>query len=335
MTAQLPSKVRLAQIASFSKSMALPPSHDEIEAMARFALAAHEQEPYGYVHKAIYESTGSSGLTNDHAAYRGTDGSHVPVFLHPAPVPAVPDERTWLFYCEKYPEMPMGDAIIRAVEWNACRVAMLNHLEQHLDMVDHSGDVNEKVAPPLQPGNSGQPAGYVLVPVEPTPEMCDVGHIGIDVLTGVTSDSEYYSTWGDSAAKLYRAMLSAAPKVTGNQLTPALGWTDNSDANAALVMLDRIDTLDLADDDRIEEVKQIIRSLAAPTAPDGWIPVSERMPPCKTGVLVATEMDGPGDWRMKWATYVPEHPDAINGWLIPGATWTPTHWQPLPDAPKV
>ena len=25
--------------------MALPPSHDEIEAMARFALAAHEQEP--------------------------------------------------------------------------------------------------------------------------------------------------------------------------------------------------------------------------------------------------------------------------------------------------
>lgn len=73
---------------------------------------------------------------------------------------------------------------------------------------------------------------------------------------------------------------------------------------------------------------------AAPKAPDGWIPVSERMPPCKTGVLVATEMDGPGDWRMKWATYVPEHPDAINGWLIPGASWTPSHWQPLPDAPK-
>ena len=48
MTAQLPSKVRLAQIASFSKSMALPPSHDEIEAMARFALAAHEQEPVAW-----------------------------------------------------------------------------------------------------------------------------------------------------------------------------------------------------------------------------------------------------------------------------------------------
>ncbi|MDV2903102.1 DUF551 domain-containing protein [Phytobacter diazotrophicus] len=74
---------------------------------------------------------------------------------------------------------------------------------------------------------------------------------------------------------------------------------------------------------------------AAPPVSDGWIPVSERLPPLKTGVLVATEMDGPGDWRMKWATRVPEHPDAINGWLIPGASWTPSHWHPLPDAPKV
>ena len=85
-------------------------------------------------------------------------------------------------------------------------------------------------------------------------------------------------------------------------------------------------------DSFVELYKAILS--AAPKAPDGWIPVSERMPPCKTGVLVATEMDGPGDWRMKWATYVPEHPDAINGWLIPGASWTPSHWQSLPDAPK-
>ncbi|MDH8137231.1 hypothetical protein QIG53_27435, partial [Klebsiella pneumoniae] len=35
-------------------------------------------------------------------------------------------------------------ACIGADMWNACRAAMLNHPEQHLDMVDHSGDVNEK-----------------------------------------------------------------------------------------------------------------------------------------------------------------------------------------------
>ncbi|EKY3088542.1 DUF551 domain-containing protein [Cronobacter dublinensis] len=66
---------------------------------------------------------------------------------------------------------------------------------------------------------------------------------------------------------------------------------------------------------------------------DGWIPCSERMPPENTGILVATEFDGPGDWRMKWGTRVPGHPDAKNGWFIPGASWTPSHWQPLPEPP--
>ncbi|WP_234006322.1 DUF551 domain-containing protein [Cronobacter sakazakii] len=64
-----------------------------------------------------------------------------------------------------------------------------------------------------------------------------------------------------------------------------------------------------------------------------WIPCSERMPPENTGVLVTTEFDGPGDWRMKWGTRVPGHPDAKSGWFIPGASWTPSHWQPLPEPP--
>lgn len=79
-----------------------------------------------------------------------------------------------------------------------------------------------------------------------------------------------------------------------------------------------------------EKLNQPVRE----TNDSGWIPVSERMPEHKTGVIVAFEMDGPGDWRMKWASYIPEHPDSINGWLIPGASWTPTHWQPLPEPPK-
>ncbi|EOI3576215.1 DUF551 domain-containing protein [Cronobacter turicensis] len=68
-------------------------------------------------------------------------------------------------------------------------------------------------------------------------------------------------------------------------------------------------------------------------AVSGWIPCSERLPPEKTGVLVATEFDGPGDWRMKWGTRVPGHPDAKNGWFIPGASWDPSYWQPLPEPP--
>lgn len=78
------------------------------------------------------------------------------------------------------------------------------------------------------------------------------------------------------------------------------------------------------------------RSLAvnSPVTPDGWISCSERMPDSKTAVLVAREFDRKGDWRMKWATYIPGHPDANDGWIIPGASWKPSHWMPLPEPPQ-
>ncbi|ELY4339519.1 DUF551 domain-containing protein [Cronobacter sakazakii] len=87
-----------------------------------------------------------------------------------------------------------------------------------------------------------------------------------------------------------------------------------------------------AEQAQADTTSQQFESLAG-KAVGGWIPCSERMPPEKTGVLVATEFDGPGDWRMKWGTRVPGHPDAKNGWLIPGASWAPSHWQPLPEPP--
>ncbi|HFV4806601.1 TPA: DUF551 domain-containing protein [Escherichia coli] len=67
---------------------------------------------------------------------------------------------------------------------------------------------------------------------------------------------------------------------------------------------------------------------------DSWISCSERMPDSKTAVLVAREFDRKGDWRMKWATYIPGHPDANDGWIIPGASWKPSHWMPLPEPPQ-
>ncbi|EGO7602067.1 DUF551 domain-containing protein [Escherichia coli] len=73
----------------------------------------------------------------------------------------------------------------------------------------------------------------------------------------------------------------------------------------------------------------------SPVTPDGWISCSERMPDSKTAVLVAREFDRKGDWRMKWATYIPGHPDANDGWIIPGASWKPSHWMPLPEPPRL
>lgn len=72
----------------------------------------------------------------------------------------------------------------------------------------------------------------------------------------------------------------------------------------------------------------------SPAIPDDWVSCSERMPDSKTGVLVAREFDRKGDWRMKWATYIPGHPDANDGWIIPGASWIPSHWMPLPEPPQ-
>lgn len=71
----------------------------------------------------------------------------------------------------------------------------------------------------------------------------------------------------------------------------------------------------------------------SPVIPDGWVACCERMPPPKTGVIVGCWFGR--NWATKWATYLPYHPDAHqSGFLMPGGSWTPTHWMPLPAAPQ-
>lgn len=119
--------------------------------------------------------------------------------------------------------------------WNACRVAMLqveNHTEQHLDMVDHSGDANKMVDYRLpfdqwlsqqnepidvdcgcvsteafyhwlrvayEAGKSPvTPDGWQLVPKEPTEAMNKAGWAAMN---------EH-----DAINPTYRAMLAAAPQ---------------------------------------------------------------------------------------------------------------------------
>lgn len=173
MTAQLPSRERLEALASGNAFTCV--QDDEATAMARALLAAHEQEPVAWTsQRSLDVNDKITAFTSEESAvdYGKSKAwvNIVPLYAHPALVPAVPDEMTPKQASRAY----CGEVRGYRDGWNACRAAMLNHPEQHLDMVGHSGDVNKKVAPPIQSGNSAQPVtvpdGYVLMPMKLTAE---------------------------------------------------------------------------------------------------------------------------------------------------------------------
>ncbi|EAO8071475.1 DUF551 domain-containing protein [Salmonella enterica subsp. enterica serovar Oranienburg] len=111
-------------------------------------------------------------------------------------------------------------------------------------------------------------------------------------------------------------------------------WKAWTESRAAMLQGKYRDLSQPVDPQISEYEKIMLQAGNSPVTPDGWISCSERMPDSKTGVLVAREFGRKGDWRMKWGTYIPGHPDAQDGWIIPGASWLPTHWMPLPEPPQ-
>ncbi|HDS3413911.1 TPA: DUF551 domain-containing protein [Klebsiella quasipneumoniae] len=128
----------------------------------------------------------------------------------------------------------------------------------------------------------------------------------------------------------------------GNSQVIPDGWTCNDKANAALMMLDRIETVDPVDDDRIDGIKRIVRELAAAphdtpalssvqsvvTVPGKWIPVSEQMPEDRTQVILWDAEIGEvtsGHYSHKTQTFY-HCGDAIENEI--------THWMLPPCAPQ-
>ena len=235
-----------------------------------------------------------------------------PLYRHAQPVTVVPDKMTAI----------VKDEAEYVEGWNACRAAMLQE--------------NAKSA-----GVSNNCRSSENVQVMQDHQIREL----VNQLRDIAVKYHAAGQLREQIARVIRAAMLQA----GNSPVIPDGWTGNDKANAALMMLDRIETVDPVDDDRIDGIKRIVRELAAAphdtpalnsvqsvdSVADRWIPVSERMPPSRHEVLVGRWWGEKPRWCCKWATYIPGHPDAqSSGWLIPGASWTPTHWMPLPTAPQ-
>ena len=146
----------------------------EASALARIALASLEAEAVCVIDQSNLDYLKSGSDADVWPASRTEMGD---VLLYraapPAPV-SVPDEDLLHMAASAIEDLLSNKDRYCAGVWadipaKLRRAAMLqgarNHPEDNLDMVDHSGDANEKGNSPVIPD------GWVLVPVEPTEDM--------------------------------------------------------------------------------------------------------------------------------------------------------------------
>lgn len=359
MTSKL-TRERIELIANFHRAMALPPSHAEIEELASMALAAMDSEsgclPLDYLqgHKdglewasqlaeANHPETGD-WLYDDpielaKAIRKGPDMPPSQPVADSEPVIVVGDDGgdalsyrrliqsfepgTKLYRHAQQPVVPekatVGEmpflgtsegAYVRG--WNDCRAAMLQE--------------NAKSA-----GVSNNCRSSENVQVMQDHQIREL----VNQLRDIAVKYHAAGQLREQIARVIRAAMLQA----GNSPVIPDGWTGNDKANAALMMLDRIETVDPVDDDRIDGIKCIVRELASATQPQnaprnipeiisGWIPVSEQMPEDRTQVILWDAEIGEvtsGHYSHKTHTFY-HCGDAIENEI--------THWMPLPAGPQ-
>lgn len=329
-------KERLEEIAELARKATYKPcamhmtnllvvcDSEVIEEMARQLLASMEQEPVSYTCSDALDDVycGSAAMMGPAGAVGEVPLYAAPQLPHPAPehlaAVATLESKGYTWYGGQLWKPPLGKAPAY--------------------ITDEQPAVPETLPCPvmLEPGlrfGKGVRTQTMLDALQRRDEY----YADLEAMTpGQRADH-------DAGMKEFAAMLQAEPVSNSDELPLDYlqGHKDGLEWAAQLAEANHPQTGDWLYDDQIDLARAIrkgpdmptVQGGNSPVTPDGWISCSERMPDTKTAVLVAREFDRKGDWRMKWATYIPGHPDANDGWIIPGASWIPSHWMPLPEPP--
>ncbi|HBT2938548.1 Protein of uncharacterised function (DUF551) [Klebsiella pneumoniae] len=301
MTKSTITRERIELIANFHRAMTLPPSHDEIEELARMALAA-------------MDSSESIELPLDYLQGH-KDGLEWASQLAEANHPETGD---WLYddpielakAIRKGPDMPPSQPALDTKPVAYTDERNLGYIDRGRETAYLWGKQNSE-ASDVALYRHAQP-----VPVVPNEIKHRIG--GLDW----GWEGEFNRGWNACRA----AMLQELKKSAGTEAIC------RSDENVQV-----LHTKSPAQSDCCPAQNHVSpeQNGDTPAQSQGWIQVSEQMPPSRHEVLVGRWWGEKPRWCCKWATYIPGHPDAqSSGWLIPGASWTPTHWMPLPAEPQ-
>lgn len=321
MTKSTITRERLELIANFHRAKTLPPSHDEIEELARMALAAMDSEPVGYMYRDNLHSDARFSLESKIGNWSPEDIneyeiSETPLYRHAQPVPVSLTE------AQRDMLRDMDDEIVAALEEEekSCRdgirkcIASLryHHKRAEAHSTGYKGSTLEDdtlksinflkrniIAAMLQAGNS--PAQSDCCPAQNSVTPAQGGNSPVIPEGYVMVPKEptkemidagwlhFMGTKNPSSKGTYKAMLEAAPHDT-----PVLN-----------------------------SVQSVV------TVPGKWIPVSERMP--EEGGRYLAWIQQQNDLGLsQWADNVGYQPDSL-GFRVAGRV---THWMPLPARPQ-
>lgn len=241
---------------------------------------------------------------------------------------------------ELFIKNPLENGLTRGEQMELARIALASLEAEPVAWLLSGGGAKNNVS--FDSGNAYADPLREVTPLYTAPPA------PVSVPAAMEIDDDFDSAFEHGKAvgwNAYRAAMLQAEPVSNSDELPLdylQGHKDGLEWAAQLAEANHPQTGDWLYDDPIDLARAIrkgpdmptVQAGNSPVTPDGWISCSERMPDTKTAVLVAVEFDRKGDWRMKWATYIPGHPDANDGWIIPGASWIPSHWMPLPEPPQ-